>query len=88
MPFWVWIVAFILITSTLNIIGLKVADRTNFVLMTFQLLILAIFVALSIAHLVSHSQTLVSTTPFTRAASPRSRRVPPSPRTRSWVSTR
>jgi amino acid transporter len=64
-PFWVWIVTFILITSALNIIGLKVADRTNFVLMTFQLLILAIFVALSIAHLVSNSETLVSSTPFT-----------------------
>jgi putrescine importer len=66
-PSWVWIVAFILITSALNIIGLKVADRTNFVLMTFQLLILALFVVFTIVHLVSHSQTLVSTTPFTGA---------------------
>jgi amino acid transporter len=63
-PFFVWIVAYIVITSALNIIGLKVADRTNFVLMTVQLLILAFFVILSIAHLVSHSQSLVSTTPF------------------------
>jgi len=47
-PFFVWIVAFIVITSTLNVIGLKVADRTNFVLMTVQLLILALFVILSI----------------------------------------
>ncbi|WP_235435880.1 APC family permease [Mycobacterium sp. EPa45] len=66
-PFWVWIVTFIIITSALNIIGLKVADRTNFVLMTFQLLILVIFVALSIAHLVSSSETLISATPFTGA---------------------
>src|ERR1700682_348404 len=36
-PRWVWIVGFIVITSVLNVIGLKVADRTNFVLMTFQL---------------------------------------------------
>ncbi|MGV9824033.1 MULTISPECIES: APC family permease [unclassified Gordonia (in: high G+C Gram-positive bacteria)] len=64
-PFWVWIVAFIVITSGLNILGLKVADRTNLVLMSFQLLILALFVALSIAHLVSGSQSLASTTPFT-----------------------
>lgn len=31
-PFWVWIVGYIVITSALNVIGLKVADRTNFVL--------------------------------------------------------
>ena len=66
-PFWVWIVAFIIITSALNVIGLKVADRANFVLMTFQLLILALFVALAIAHLVGHSSSLVSATPITGA---------------------
>ena len=64
-PFFVWIVAYIVLTSALNVIGLKVADRTNFVLMTVQLLILALFVILSIAHLVSGSQSLASTTPFT-----------------------
>src|SRR5258707_9925138 len=64
-PFFVWIVAYILLTSALNVIGLKVADRTNFVLMTVQLLILALFVILSITHLVSGSQSLASTTPFT-----------------------
>ena len=37
-PFFVWIVAYIVLTSALNVIGLKVADRTNFVLMTVQLL--------------------------------------------------
>jgi amino acid transporter len=63
-PFFVWIVAYIVITSALNVIGLKVADRTNFVLMTVQLLILTLFVILSIAHLVGNSQSLVSTTPF------------------------
>src|SRR6202171_1611702 len=63
-PFFVWILAFIVITSALNVIGLKVADRTNFVLMTVQLLILALFVILSITHLVGSSQSLVSATPF------------------------
>ncbi|SEH81643.1 Amino acid transporter [Mycolicibacterium rutilum] len=67
-PFFVWILAFIVITSALNVIGLKVADRTNFVLMTVQLLILALFVILSIAHLVNGSESLVSTTPFTGAS--------------------
>ena len=60
-----WIVGFIVITSALNVIGLKVADRTNFVLMTFQLLILVIFVVLTITHLVGDSQSLLSLRPFT-----------------------
>ncbi len=64
-PFWVWIVAYIVVTSALNVIGLEVADRANFVLMTFQLLILLRFVVLSIGHLVSDSQTLVSMRPIT-----------------------
>ena len=64
-PFWVWIVAFIIGTSGLNVIGLKVADRTNFVLMTFQLLILVLFVVLTITHLVGDSQSLFSIKPFT-----------------------
>ncbi|MEZ0049736.1 putrescine importer [Mycobacterium sp. MAA66] len=64
-PIAVWVVAFIVITSLLNVLGLKVADRTNFVLMTVQILILILFVALSIAHLVHRSQSLVSTVPFT-----------------------
>jgi putrescine importer len=64
-PFWVWIVAFIVLTSALNVIGLRVADRANLVLMTFQLLILAVFVVLTVAHLVSGSHSLVNAQPFT-----------------------
>jgi amino acid transporter len=64
-PAWMWIVAFILITSALNVIGLKVADKANLVLMTFQVLILALFVILAIAHVVGDGQSLVSARPFT-----------------------
>lgn len=64
-PFWMWIVGFVVITTTLNLVGLKVADRANFVLMTFQFLILLLFVALTVAHLLSSSQPLLSLTPFT-----------------------
>ncbi|CAM4269112.1 Putrescine importer PuuP [Mycobacterium basiliense] len=63
-PFWVWIVSFAVITTALNLVGLKVADRANLVLMVFQLLILAIFVALTVAHLVGHAQSLLSLGPF------------------------
>lgn len=48
-PVFVWIIAFIAITTILNVIGLKVADRTNMVLMAFQAIVLVLFVGLSIA---------------------------------------
>ncbi|GAA4389362.1 APC family permease [Tsukamurella soli] len=64
-PFWIWIVAFIVVTTALNIVGLKLADRANFVLMAFQILILVLFVVLTISHLVGHSESLVSLKPFT-----------------------
>ncbi len=65
-PSWVWIVAFIVITSALNIIGLKVADKANLVLMTFQILVLAFFVIFSVHYLVSSQGvgSLFSITPF------------------------
>lgn len=66
-PMPVWILGFILITSVLNVIGIKVADRTNLVLMTFQILVIAFFVALSIASVASTEGAggLVSASPFT-----------------------
>ncbi len=45
-PAWVWIVAFIVVTSALNIVGLELAARFNIVLMLVQLGITALFVAL------------------------------------------
>ena len=47
-PIGVWIVGFILITTVLNILGIKVADKANYVLMAFQMLVIVFFVALSI----------------------------------------
>ncbi|GAA3613164.1 APC family permease [Microlunatus ginsengisoli] len=65
-PNWIWIVGFIVITSALNIIGLKVADKTNLVLMTFQILVLIFFVVFSVHYLVSShgADALFSTAPF------------------------
>ncbi|MFN3925619.1 MAG: Putrescine importer PuuP, partial [Pseudarthrobacter sp.] len=64
-PISVWIVGFILITTLLNILGIKVADKANYVLMAFQLLVIVFFVALSIGNVVSTSGAggLVSTQP-------------------------
>ncbi len=48
-PIAVWVLIFILITTVLNVIGIKVTARANYLLVAFQLLVLGIFVALSIA---------------------------------------
>ena len=46
----VWIVAFILVTTVLNVIGIRVAAGANYLLVAFQILVLGIFVALSIGY--------------------------------------
>jgi putrescine importer len=51
-PTWAWIVGFIVLTSGLNLIGIKVAANVNAVLMVFQLLVLGLFVILSMRHVI------------------------------------
>ncbi len=70
-PGWVWIVAFVLVTTILNILGIKVADRTNYIMMTFQVLVILVFVALSIGSVVSNQGLggLVSANPFVNSTS-------------------
>ena len=46
----VWILAFILVTTVLNVIGIRVAASANYLLVAFQLLVLGIFVVLSIGY--------------------------------------
>ncbi|MDT7747577.1 MAG: putrescine importer [Pseudonocardiales bacterium] len=69
-PFWAWIVGFILLTTVLNILGIKVADKANFILMAFQLLVVAAFVVLSLRHVIGAggSGSLFSTAPFVNTA--------------------
>jgi len=66
-PSWAWILLFIVTTTALNVVGLKVADKANFVLMATQFLVLALFVLLSVIYLVSEQGggSLLSTDPFT-----------------------
>ncbi|MDN7182801.1 APC family permease [Caballeronia sp. SEWSISQ10-4 2] len=45
-PTWIWIVAFIVLTSALNIVGIELAARFNIVLMVVQFAIVGLFVAL------------------------------------------
>lgn len=65
-PSWIWIVAFIVASSVLNVIGIKAAANANLLLMAFQVLVLAIFVVLSLVHVVhtSGAGSLVSVAPF------------------------
>ena len=46
-PMWVWIVVQALIVSTVNVFGIKLADRLNTVLLAFVAIVLVVFVALS-----------------------------------------
>ncbi|ALE04418.1 Putrescine importer PuuP (plasmid) [Arthrobacter sp. ERGS1:01] len=70
-PIAVWIVLFIAITTALNILGIKVADKANYVLMAFQILVIVFFVALSIGHVVHAAGVggLASSAPFFNAGS-------------------
>jgi putrescine importer len=45
-PVWIWIVAFIVITSAVNIAGIELAARFNIALMAVQLLVVALFITL------------------------------------------
>lgn len=65
-PKWTWIVGFIIITSILNVIGIKAAANVTMLLMIFQVLVLAFFVALSLTHVfhTGGAGALVSSTPF------------------------
>lgn len=50
-PQWLWVLAFIGITTAINIIGLKLANGINAVLMLVQFLVLIAFVALCIHYI-------------------------------------
>lgn len=63
-PGAVWIIAFILITTALNVIGIRVTARANYLLVAFQLLVLGIFVALSIGYFVGEDTGASLTSPF------------------------
>ncbi|MBM7646265.1 putrescine importer [Scopulibacillus daqui] len=47
-PKWVWIIGLILLMTTMNVIGIKVAVSANVLMVTFQFLVVLIFVILNI----------------------------------------
>lgn len=69
-PLWVWIVGFIVLTTALNVRGIRTAQRANDLLMAFQVLVIGIFIALSLRHvLVAEGVgTLAGSAPFANDA--------------------
>ncbi|MEU0336449.1 APC family permease [Streptomyces sp. NPDC006193] len=69
-PFWVWIIGFVAVTTALNIRGIKTAERVNDLLMVLQTLVIVFFVLLSLRHVVDTggAGALVSAAPFTNSA--------------------
>lgn len=63
-PAWVFLLGFIILTTGLNLIGIKVATRTNLVLISFQILVLLFFLILSLRHVVDTGGSVVSIEPF------------------------
>jgi len=70
-PGWMWIVGFVIVTSLLNILGIKVADRANYIMMAFQVLVIGVFVALSVGTVIANDGIagLVSAAPFANPTS-------------------
>ncbi|RON71214.1 APC family permease [Pseudomonas fluorescens] len=56
-PQWIWVLAFIGITSAINIVGLKLANGINALLMLVQFLVLIAFVALCVHYIGGDAST-------------------------------
>lgn len=65
-PQWVWIVGFIVTTTAANILGIKIANRFNIILMLIQLSIIVVFIALCWHYVVAANGVggLLSAKPF------------------------
>ncbi|MBV4485302.1 APC family permease [Pseudomonas sp. SWRI153] len=64
-PQWIWVLAFIGVTSAINIVGLKLANGINALLMLVQFLVLIAFVALCVHYIGGDaSKPLWSIKPF------------------------
>lgn len=70
-PSWVFLVGFILLTTVLNVFGIKLAAKVNSILMIFQVLVIVFFVGLSLRHIFAGGgvHALFSLTPFLNADS-------------------
>ncbi|WP_067845976.1 APC family permease [Alicyclobacillus mali (ex Roth et al. 2021)] len=63
-PVWVWVLAFIVVTTIINLFGIELGANLNVLMMMFQLLVIALFLALGMAHLAHADQSWLSWRPF------------------------
>jgi putrescine importer len=68
-PSWIFLLLFIVLTTALNVIGIKTATRVNIALITFQILVLGFFVGFSLAHTLGSSGAGITTEPFWNSTS-------------------
>jgi putrescine importer len=68
-PSWIFLLLFIVLTTALNVIGIKVATRVNIALITFQILVLGFFVGFSLAHALGSSGAGITMEPFWNSTS-------------------
>lgn len=52
-PRWIFLVSFIVLTTVLNVLGIRLATRVNMLLLTFQVLVLVFFVLFSLSDVIS-----------------------------------
>lgn len=64
-PMWVWIVGFIVVTTAINILGIKLANKVNYLMMLVQMLVLVAFIALAIHYIAGDAtKSLFDLKPF------------------------
>jgi amino acid transporter len=51
-PSWLFLIGFIVLTTSLNVVGIKIATRVNALLLIFQMLVLAFFLIFSLRHVI------------------------------------
>ena len=70
-PGWAFLVGFIVLTTALNVLGIKLATRANLALIAFEVLVLVLFVAFSLHHLIGMSGpgAALSAAPFWNSGS-------------------
>ena len=66
-PNWAWIAGFIVITTVVNILGIKLAANANLLLTGLQILVLIFFVILSLRH-IGQAHPIFSAAPFGNSA--------------------
>lgn len=65
-PKAVWLLIFVAVTTAINLVGIKVADRANMIVISFQVVILALYFILSLTSIINDggASRLIDPEPF------------------------